>query len=156
MTDAPLDITTILARIQDHALTSGWFDAVNSEEPKSPPDTTGVTCAVWIEKIDPALAASGLDSTSVRLEFTVRLYAGLYTEPGDAIDPNLTLALDALMRSYSGDFTLDGTVRQVDLLGAFGQALSSRAGYMIQGGTDFRVQTICLPLIVSDLWDQEA
>lgn len=155
MATTPLDITTILARVQDHALTSGWFTEVNGEEPKSPPDTSGLTAAVWVQEIGPAVGGSGLASTSIRLGLMVRLYAGLYTEPGDAIDPRMMQALDALLRSYSGDFTLDGTVREVDLLGQFGTALSSKAGYMVQGGTEFRVHDITLPLIISDLWDQE-
>lgn len=151
-----LDITTILARVQDHALTSGWFTDVNGEEPKSPPDTSGLTAAVWVQDVGPARGGSGLASTSIRLHLTVRLYAGLFTEPGDAIDPTLMQALDALLASYSGDFTLDGTVREVDLLGQFGDPLGAKAGYMIQSGTEYRVMDITLPLIVSDLWDQEA
>lgn len=156
MAATPLDITTILARVQDHALASGWFDAVNGEEPKSPPDTSGLTAAVWVQDIGPARGGSGLVSTSIRLGLMVRLYAGLFTEPGDAIDPHLVQALDALLRSYSGDFDLDGTVREVDLLGQYGDPLGARAGYMLQSGTEYRVMDITLPLIVNDLWDQEA
>lgn len=150
-----LDIATILGRVQDHALTSGWFTDVNGEEPKSPPDTSGLTAAVWVQEIGPARGGSGLASTSIRLGLMVRLYAGLYTEPGDAIDPHMVQALDALLRSYSGDFDLDGTVREVDLLGQFGDPLGAKAGYMLQGGTEFRVMDITIPLIVNDLWDQE-
>jgi len=155
MADTPLDIVTILDAVQSHALASGWFTSVNGEEPKSPPDTSGLTAAVWVQDIGPARGGSGLVSTSVRLALTVRLYAGLWTEPGDAIDPNLTAALDVLLRSYSGDFTLGGTVREVDLLGQFGDPLSAKAGYMVQSGTEYRVMDIVLPLIVDDLWDQE-
>lgn len=151
-----LDIVTILARVQDHALTSGWFTEVNGEEPKSPPDTSGLTAAVWVQDIGPARGGSGLASTSIRLGLMVRLYAGLFTEPGDAIDPRMMQALDALLRSYSGDFDLDGTVREVDLLGAYGDPLGAKAGYMLQSGTEYRVMDITLPLIINDLWDQEA
>lgn len=151
-----LDITTIFNRVQEHALTSGWFTDVNGEEPKSPPDTDGLTAAVWVQDIQPATGGSGLISTTIRLTLTVRLYAGLYTEPGDAIDPRLMQALDVLLRSYSGDFDLDGTIREVDLLGQFGTPLSAKAGYLVQSGTEYRVMDITLPLIVNDLWDQEA
>lgn len=156
MADTPLDIATILARVQDHALASGWFTDVNGEEPKSPPDTSGLTAAVWVQDISPARGGSGLASTSIRLGLMVRLYAGLFTEPGDAIDPHMAQALDALMRSYSGDFDLDGTVREVDLLGQYGDPLGAKAGYMVQSGTEYRVMDITLPVIVNDLWDQEA
>lgn len=151
-----LDATTLLNAVQDHALTSGWFERVNGSESKSPPDTSGLTAAVWVQRISPAVGGSGLDSTTIRLELMLRIYAGINTEPADTIDPNMLLALDDLMARYSADFTLDGEVRQVDLLGAFGDPLQARAGYLVQSGTEYRVMDITLPLIVSDLWDQEA
>lgn len=151
-----LNATTLLNAVQDHALTSGWFDRVNGHEPQSPPDTTGLTAAVWVQRIGPAAGASGLDSTTIRLELMLRIYAGINTEPADMIDPNMLAALDDLLARYSGDFTLDGEVRQVDLLGQFGDPLQARAGYMNQSGTDYRVMDITLPLIVNDLWEQSA
>lgn len=151
-----LDIRGVLDAIQSHALASGFFTEVNGNEPLSPPDTSGLTCAVWVEQIGPARGGSGLASTSIRLCFYVRLYSGMHIEPADAIDPNLMDALDALMAAYSGDFTLDGRLREVDLLGQFGDPLGARAGYLLEGGTEFRVMTITLPVIVNDLWDQEA
>jgi hypothetical protein len=81
---------------------------------------------------------------------------GLHTEPGDAIDPYM---LDALRRAHGrvlGDFTLDGEVMEVDLLGS--SATRSAPGPATSGGvgTEYRVMTSRLPLIVNDLWDQEA
>lgn len=150
-----LEITAILDAIQSHALTTGYFDAVNGEEPKSPPPNNGITAAVWVQKIGPAIGGSGLSSTSARLAFSVRLYTGMVQEPADMIDPNLMAALDALCAAYSGDFTLDGLVREIDLLGAYGDPMSAEAGYVIEGGNEFRVLTITLPVVVNDLWDQE-
>jgi hypothetical protein len=86
----------------------------------------------------------------------LRMYAGIDQEPADMLDPNMLAALDDLMARYSGDFELDGEVREVDLLGQFGDPLQARAGYLIQSGTEFRVMDITLPLIVDDLWTQEA
>lgn len=150
-----LDIRTILSAVESHALASGYFADVNGHEPKSPP-TSGITCAVWVEQIGPARGGSGLASTSSRLALYVRLYSSLVQQPADAIDPDLMDALDWLMGAYSGDFTLGDLVRQVDLLGTYGEPLSARAGYLAEGGSEYRVMTITLPLIVSDLWDQEA
>jgi hypothetical protein len=150
-----LDIRTILSAVESHALASGHFVSVNGHEPKSPP-TSGITAAVWVEQIGPARGASGLDSTTSRLALYVRLYSSLVQQPADAIDPDLMTALDALMAAYSSDFTLGGLVRDVDLLGQLGDPLSARAGYLAEGGDEYRVLTITLPLIVNDLWDQEA
>lgn len=150
-----LDIRTILSAVESHALSSGHFVTVNGHEPMSPP-TSGITAAVWVEQIGPARGSSGLDSTTARLALFVRLYSSLVQQEPDAIDPNLMTALDALMAAYSGDFTLGGIVRDVDLLGQHGDPLSARAGYLAEGGAEYRVMTITLPLIVNDLWDQEA
>ncbi|MEU3851722.1 hypothetical protein [Streptomyces sp. NPDC029554] len=111
---------------------------------------------MWVEQIGPARGGSGLSSTSSRLVLYVRLYASLMQQEPDAIDPALMDALDWLMAAYSGDFTLNGLVRQVDLLGTYGDPLSARAGYLAEGSAEYRVMTITLPLIVNDLWDQEA
>ena len=148
-----LDIVTILDAVESHALASGYFAAVNGHEPQSPP-TSGVTCAVWVEQIGPARGGSGLASTSARLALFVRLYTSLLQQPADAIDPDLMAALDALMAAYSGDFTLGGLVREVDLLGAYGDPLSARAGYLVESGNEYRVMTITLPVIVNDLWQE--
>lgn len=149
------ELTTILDAVETHALASGYFDQVNGHEPQSPP-STGVTCAVWTEHIGPARGGSGLDSTSARLALFVRLYTPMTQLPADAIDPAMMAALHALFVAYSGDFTLGGLVREVDLLGHYGDPLSGRAGYLVTSGAEYRVFTITLPLIVSDLWEQVA
>lgn len=150
-----LDIRTILGAVESHALQSGYFEDVNGHEPKSAPQN-GLTCAIWVEQIGPARGGSGLDSTSVRLALFVRLYTPMLQQPEDAIDPDLMTALDALMAAYSGDFTLDGMLREVDLMGRYGDPLSARAGYLTTSGAEYRVMTITLPLIVNDLWEQVA
>src|SRR5919106_446056 len=99
---------------------------------------------------------SAVESTTARLALYVRLYSSLVQDPPDAIDPDLMTALDALMAAYSGDFELAGEVRQVDLLGHYGDPLGARAGYLAEAGAEYRVMTIILPLIVNDLWNQEA
>lgn len=150
-----LDIRTILSAVESHALASGHFVTVNGHEPMSPP-TSGITAAVWVEHIGPARGASGLTSTTTRLALYVRLYTSLVQQEPDAIDPDLMTALDTLMAAYSGDFELGGLIRNVDLLGAYGDPLSARAGYLAEGGSEYRVMTITLPLIVNDLWAQVA
>lgn len=151
-----LNIRTLRDALQSHAMASGWFDAVNGQEPHSPPGQ-GLTCALWPQRLRPAPGASGLTSTSVRLAFTVRLYMGYNNEPGDEIDPYMLDACDDLMAAYSGDFTLDGLVKEIDLLGTYGDPLGLEAGYLrIESGTEFRVIDITVPLIVNDLWEQVA
>jgi hypothetical protein len=146
-----LDLEGIVDAVASHAAASGYFDAVNLHEPKSAP-RTGVTAAVWVQDLRPA--SSGLAATSARLEITVRVYASMVTDPPDMIDPSVLNAVSALMEAYSGDFTLGGLVRSVDLLGAEGNALSARAGYLEQDRRLFRVVDITVPCVINDVFDQ--
>lgn len=149
-----LDIDTLLAEVISHAQTLGVFDQVNGHEYKSAPGR-GVTAAVWVQDVMP-LRSSGLASTSVRLELMWRLYTGMISEAPDAIDPNLLKALDALCGAYSGDFTLGGSVRHIDLLGAHGDPMRGRAGYLNQDGRLYRVMDLTVPIVINDLWEQSA
>lgn len=150
-----LDINSILNGVVSHAMASGYFERVNQHEPKNAPGN-GLTCAIWVQEIGPVPFASGLSATSGRLLFQVRIYSNMLQEPQDAIDPNVVLAVDALLTAYSGDFELGGNVRNVDLLGQSGVPMSVRAGYLNQDGKLFRIMDIILPVIVNDVWDQGA
>lgn len=150
-----LDILGLTDAVVSHAMASGRFETVNGHEPKSAPTVGGLTAAAWSDRVTP-VRSSGLDSLSVLLTFNVRIYGSADQQPLDAIDPNMLAAVDDLCRAYSGDFTLGGLVRQVDLLGIHGQPLDVRAGYLQQDGALYRVMTIALPVVVNDLWDEVA
>ncbi|OYP14077.1 hypothetical protein CFC35_05790 [Streptomyces sp. FBKL.4005] len=150
-----LNILGITDAVVSHAMASGRFETVNGHEPKNAPSTGGLTAAVWSERVTP-VRSSGLDVLSVLLIFNVRIYASAVQESADAIDPDMLAAVDDLCAAYTGDFTLGGLVRQVDLLGIHGQPLDVRAGYLQQDGLLYRVLTISLPVIVNDLWEEVA
>lgn len=151
-----LNISGILSVIQSHAAESGYFDQVLLHEPKSAPTTDGLTAAVWVERVGPAPRNSGLKFTSALLTFSVRVYGSMLSEPQDDIDMNMVEAVDALLSAYSGDFQLGGESRQIDLLGQTGTMLECRAGYLGIDNKIFRVMDITLPVIVDDVWAQEA
>jgi hypothetical protein len=148
-----LETLAIVEAIVSHAAASGHLDRVQGHEPKNAPGH-GLSAAVWVQRLAPLALASGLAATSALLVVNVRLYSNMIQEPQDAIDPNLVAAVDALMGAYSGDFTLDGLVRNVDLLGAHGEGLSAQAGYLEQDKKMFRVVTLTVPLVISDVWVQ--
>lgn len=153
-----MDVTGVLAEVESHALALGLFDVVSLHEPKSAPGS-GLTCAVWVQSLGPAPMQSGLDITTALLVLNVRIYTPMLAsspEAADSIDPKVTQALDALITAYSGDFSLGGKVRNVDLLGQSGTALSAQSGYMNQDGKLYRVVTITLPMVINDEWDQVA
>jgi hypothetical protein len=150
-----LNTSAILNEIESHANKLGFFERVNKHEPKNAPGN-GLTCAIWVNTIDPYAQQSGLAATSARVVYNVRVYSNMLQEPQDAIDPNLMDATDALMNAYSGDFSLASTVAMIDLLSMAGIPLSANAGYVNQSNRILRVMTITLPVIVNDAWEQVA
>lgn len=150
-----IDATALTAALESHAATSGHFERVNGHEPNNPPGN-GLTAAVWADSIRPVAAASGLAATSALVTFMVRIYAQAQQEPQDAIDPNVLAATDKLMGDFTGDFTLGGLVKQIDLLGQHGTPLGAQAGWLPfpDGGGLFRVMTITVPLVINDAWTQ--
>lgn len=149
-----LNTTAILDAVVSHALSTGLFERVNTHEPKQDPGN-GLSVAIWADRINPVPTTSGLSRTSARLVLFVRIIGNMMQEPQDQIDPAMVDATDTLMNAYSGDFDLGGNVMAVDLLGMSGEfTLSARAGYLSLNNRLFRVMTILLPLIVSDVWEQ--
>lgn len=137
--------------VASHALASGFFQSVNTHEPKSAPPNGAPTCAIWANDIRP-VQTSGLASTSVMVSLQVCIYSSFIQQPLDAIDPNIMIAVDALMEAYVGDFTLGGNARSVDVRGSSGEGLYARAGYVNIDNKIFRVMTIFLPIIVNDVF----
>lgn len=138
------------------SMTLGVFSTTTSFEPKTAPDS-GLNCAVWVDSIKP-VRSSGLDQTSGLVSFFIRVYNSMLAEPQDAIDPQILGAVSDLMAAYTGDFDFGqvADVRNVDLLGSDSDGLSAQAGYMEIAGKMFRVMVINLPVIVNNMFIQEA
>lgn len=152
---AGIGTSTVLDALVSQLMQLGIFDRVNQHEPKIAPGD-GITAAIWFNSGQP-VRSSGLASTTVRLEFNLRLYTSMLAEPQDMIDPNLMQAFDTVIGVYSGEFTLANfgvTIREIDLLGSYGAGLSAQAGYVPQDNKLYRVVTITVPVIVNDAWDQ--
>lgn len=150
-----LDSQDLIDRLASHAMSTGYFDRVNQHEPKNKPGR-GLTCAAWIDLIQPARGRSGLSSTTAAVVFNVRIYTNMLQNPQDAIDPNMMNAANALFLAYSGDFTLGGAVAYVDLLGSTQtHPLQCQSGYINIDNMVFRVMTFVVPCVVDDAWPQE-
>lgn len=151
---ADLNTAAILDAVESHAAASGYFDKTRGGEPLGSPGA-GLTFAVWVDSILPHPAGSGMRSTTGRIEFAVRLYHPVDSRSPDRIDPAMIAATDALIRAYSGDYTLGGLVKAIDLLGMSGTSLRAQSGYVDYAGAEYRVMTITLPILVDDLWSQD-
>lgn len=150
-----IDVEAIRNEIESHAASLGEFDTVLMHEPKSAP-SHNFTLAVMFERLDPIPARSSLNKTTVRLSFIVRLYMNMLREPQDVIDADLLNMMSTLMAAYSGDFSLNDHISNVDLLGAHGVGLIARAGYISQDRANLRVVDITLPLVINDAFSQRS
>jgi len=144
----------LVERLASHAMTLGVFDRVNQHEPKSKPGR-GLTCAVWIDRIEPARGRSGLDATDARVVFNVRVYTNMLQQPQDAIDPNVMEAMDLLFEAYTDDFQLGDESRFIDVLGMTqGHPLFAQSGYINIDNMVFRVLTATVPVVIERAWTQ--
>lgn len=151
-----LNVKDLVDAVASHAMSLGYFDRVNTHEPKNAPGN-GLSCSIWFSDIE-AVRGSGLNSTSVRIALNIRIMTSMIAEPQDMIDPNLAEALSVLVQSYHDDLELDNIagldIRMIDVLGAYGNPLRAQAGYIEQDKKIYRLFDITLPIIANDVWNQ--
>jgi hypothetical protein len=144
-------VAALFNSVVSKVLTLGVFQTVNQHEPKSAPGN-GMRAFVWVDAIQPVGRASGLSSTSGVVTLNVRIYSNFLQMPLDGIDPDILTATSTVMNAFSNDFTLGGTVREIDLLGMYGAAMGAVAGYITQENKVYRIMTVTLPVVLNDLW----
>jgi hypothetical protein len=142
----------VFAELQSVGQRLGQFRRVITHEPKSPPGT-GMSLAIWWQSLDP-VQSSGLAAVSGRVTFQARIYASLLEKAEDNQDPQLLSASCAFLAALSGDFSLAGQARAVDLIGMEGQALEVTSQYLQIEDKTFRVAEFVIPVIINDLWSE--
>lgn len=150
----------ILNSLVSFVLRLGIFQRVQQHEPKSAP-RNGLTAALWLQTMAPAIGQSSLSSTSLRVSWFLRIYQNFLSEPQDAIDPSVMRAMAAVMEELTANFDLDiPAVRAIDLLGMTGPPMSAEAGYVAMGPPTaqkiYRCMTLTIPIIVDDAFVQAA
>lgn len=146
----------LIDALSSYCTKMGIFDSVSTHEPKSSPGRGGVSVSLWIADYQP-IQSSGLNSVSMRLEVMLRIYTSMIQEPMDAIDTNVLGACDALLAAFIGDFDLGVTgVRYIDVFGSDGEGLRAQLGYLNQDSKIFRVMDIFVPILVNDVYTEQA
>lgn len=150
-----VDYQAIQDALVSVAQRTGQFEAVAGHEPKSAPGK-GLTCFVFYAG-KRAIGRGGLNSTSVRLNWSMQVRCSMTREPQSAIDVDMLAAVDAIEAGLSDNYTLDVSgVRGVDVLGAEGDPLGDDAGYINHDNHLYRVMTVNVGVIVNDAWSQDA
>src|SRR5215469_1302444 len=148
-----MDPSALFAAMESTAQKLGVFSQVILHEPKAAPQSLPAL-ALWLGPLTPLGAASGLSATAVRVALRGRIYVSDLQKPEDAIDAKLLALASQLLGAFSGSFTLGGEVELIDLLGIYGEAMSSSPGYLNHDGMFYRVQELTFPLIIDALWVQ--
>ncbi len=155
---ANYDLGRMLATLRSHAQATKSFRATMTHEPVRPP-SSGHSWAAWLYGMDPVARASGLDVTSMRIEFQIRMYVP-YNAPtsagADAVDDEIADRVDMLFGAYIGDFKITERNHTIDVQGAYGEALRVRTGWATYPpSTQFRITDIFVPIILWDVYNQE-
>lgn len=148
-----MQIKAIMAKVTSVVQALGLFEN-SGRGPLTHTPGAGLRVSVWPGRITSPPGSSGLASVSLVLPVMIRIYGPVHPEPVDEIDDEMLEAVDRLGDAYVGGFTLGALVRGIDIHGRFGQPLTIEPGYLdVQAGT-CRVQTMTLPLIINDAWNE--
>lgn len=152
-----LDAGAIIAAIRGRLMSIGLFDTVNGHEPISSPGT-GTHASVYLGPIRPS-DRSGLSSTSLVILIMVRLWISAQAENRDDTEIKLATATSQSFGALIAGFQLADasgvpTACAIDIRGMAGTRMEATPGYASFDGTEFRVQTITVPVLVENVWDE--
>lgn len=142
-------VKALFSEVRSRAKALAVFPAVIGHDPESSPPK-GLSCSVMLGPVKP-VTSSGLAAVSLQVTLMIHVFNWASRRPLDEIDPDVLWATCSLMGAFAGDFTLDGTVREVDLF-----AMTADPGYVDFDGAKYRAMVITLPLIFNDAFEEVA
>lgn len=145
-----LDALALQRALTSHASGLGVFERVHGFDPKNAPGS-GLTCAL-LARTTSARPSTGLNRSAALITWIARVMLPLRDVPLEDVDPHVVGAVDKLVNSLMGAFTLGGLVRCVDIRGMAGTPLGVDYGYVEVDGKVFRIGDVLIPLIVNDVW----
>lgn len=153
-------ISALYDAFTDMAKSSGLFDRTPAHESRSEPGTR-LTLETLMGPIRCVGRTSGLASTSARAQFTLRIRAPRASEPDDDTERAILYAAVWLMTAINEDYelrhvqdTVAGLVQCVDVLGMYGEPLSSEPGWLEQNGAEYRAIAVTVGVILNDVFPQ--
>lgn len=152
-----VDAGAIIAAVKGRLMAIGIFDTVNGHEPVSSPGL-GQHASVYLGPIRPT-DRSGLSSTSLVMLIMVRIWISAQAQDRDDTEIKLASATSASYGALIAGFQLADatgvpTACAIDIRGMAGTRMESVPGYANFDGTEYRVQTITVPVLVENVWDE--
>lgn len=152
------DYGQLMIDITDYVSQTGLFDSVQKFELDGNPGQFVAAVFPAPLALEPVEGLSGVNITSLRVTFIIRLYLAVSQQTPDVIDPKMMHATATIMQKFNGGFTFGESIYGVDVLGEQGVRLSSNCGYMKVGSTDpsalYRIMDITVPLLLANIWPQ--
>ena len=152
------NIKATLEAVESHISRSGYVSDVQIGEPVAPPDATDrIHAAIYMATA--GVAELTLSSTIELHVATIRLYKrAAFTEGDDAgeVEMDMALAVSEITSNLIGEYDLGATIRNIDVAGQYGQAVTAQWGYVALNQTMFRSVDITLPLVVDGSAEQAA
>lgn len=140
------DAEDLFSQVRSMAKKLGLFNAVIGHDPENAPPSGGIACSIMLGTVKP-VTSSGLAAVSGQVTLMVHVWAFAQKRPLDELDPGVLAATCALMGAFAGGFTLNGTVREIDLF-----TMDATPGYVHFQDKEFRTVAISVPIIINDLF----
>lgn len=150
-----LDTRALQMALVTHAKKLGPFQDVKAHPPKSAP-TTGVTLYLWFGSMRALAFASGLSAGSGLVIFHGRILTNAKQQPFEASDEKVANAVDKYFTELVGNFTLGGLIRNVDVFGESGEALTAQGWWGPIDSAEYRGADLIIPMIINDMWTESA
>ena len=142
----PFNITNTLNALNSHLRATGIVKHSQIGEYKSVPNTQELFAALWMTSS--RVAMTTLADTIEVHGVTVRLYWGAFEQPIEDIEFKVAQAVSDIVNEWASDYTLGGTVRNIDIGGELGTPLSMTWGYADVSGLIYRIVDMEISLIV--------
>jgi hypothetical protein len=141
------DAENLFSQVRSIAKKLGVFPAVIGHDPENAPPS-GVSLSIMLGSVKP-ITSSGLDAVSCQVTLMVHVWSFANQKPLDDIDPKVLAATCSMMGALAGGFTLNGTVRDVNLF-----AMDAQPGYVNFQEKEFRTVAISVPIEINDLFEE--
>lgn len=148
-----VDVSGALRKLLDHAKVLGAFEVARLTEFKSAPPNA-LCFALWVQRLGSSPVGSGLASTNAVLHCTARIYFPMTHRPEEEIEPRVFGAASGYLGRINGDYTLGGTVRNIDILGETAGAPAWEGGYANIDNKLSRIADLNINVIFNDSWTQ--
>jgi len=141
------DATASLKQIMGHMQESGFYSQVDLGEPMEAPTGDRMHGAVYMQRSAVPVVTLGGETVEIYVAIA-RSYRNALRVPQSDSEVELIQADAQVRERLMEDFTLNASIRNIDIAGEYGEAMRSEWGRVDIGSTIFRAVDIVVPMVV--------